>query len=177
MPPPTPVPSVSSTRSSTSLPAPIHFSPSAAALASFSRITGVPRRLLSSSRTGKFSRYGRLLELVMKPSFIRMKPGTPTPIPASSPGPCIPRSVEMAETMSPSTASRPFSKSVAPPILSSIFPARSIAAARRFVPPKSIPIEYSAIDRHHSTRPAGPIFRLRLFMALVPASATRYNVE
>ena len=46
MPPPTPVPSVSKTRSCTSRPAPIHFSPSAAAFASFSRKIGVPELLL-----------------------------------------------------------------------------------------------------------------------------------
>ena len=81
----------------------------------------------------------------MKPSLMRMKPGTPTPIPARPSAPCCSRSFAMAVTMSCSTASRPSTKSVAPEILSSILPERSMAAARRLVPPRSIPIEYSAI--------------------------------
>ena len=55
--------------------------------------------------------------------------------------------------MSAITASRPSSKFVAPEIFSSSVPDLSIAAALRFVPPRSIPIAYSAISaRHHITQ-------------------------
>src|SRR4051794_19650881 len=48
----------------------------------------------------------------------------------------------MASTMSPMMASRPSEYWVLPETLLSILPARSIAAARRLVPPRSRPILY-----------------------------------
>src|SRR5438105_375109 len=87
IPPPIPVPSVSSTRSSTSRPAPIHFSPNAAALASFSRITKDTSRLVVSSFTGQNSRYGRVLDVVTSPFFVAVYPSQPALITVHLPDP------------------------------------------------------------------------------------------
>ena len=73
-----------------------------------------------------------------------MKPATETPIPASVRAPPIwSRRLTMELTMSAITASRPADSSARPEIFASISPESEIAAARRLVPPRSTPIEYS----------------------------------
>ena len=86
-PPPTPVPSVSSTRFSAPLPAPSLHSASAATFASFSTATGMPKRSPSRSCSEK-SVSGMLIEPSARP--VRRsstdgipRPIAPTPVPAS----------------------------------------------------------------------------------------------
>ena len=80
------------------------------------------------------------------PSFSRMNPGTPMPMPASPSPPQDSRSSAIEFTMSLNIVSRPAAGLLAVARRSRICPARSTAAALRFVPPKSSPIEYSGMN-------------------------------
>src|SRR6516162_5831834 len=81
---------------------------------------------------------------------MRIKPGTPIPSPAKPPSPKWARKRSISMTISPTTAVGPASIGVAPAIRWRISPARLIAAARKFVPPRSTPIEYVSMRKDHS---------------------------
>ena len=133
-PPPTPVPSVSMIRSSTSRPAPRFHSPSAAAFASFCTAVGSPNR--SSNTCRRFtSSSGMLIEPSATPVRASITDGTPNPRPPTS-------SVRTASTAaaSPSTSSSWEPVGVGTSCRSWTCPSRSSSPARIFVPPRSTPM-------------------------------------
>src|SRR3989338_2629128 len=81
IPPPIPVPMVSITRESASLPAPTHFSPHAAALASFSKTQGTENLSDTMRLIGMFRHSGRLGENKIVSPFLSTRPGDPSPTP------------------------------------------------------------------------------------------------
>src|SRR5450631_2332815 len=79
----------------------------------------------------------------------------PTPTPTSFSREISLRSDSIEPTISSVTASRPADTGVAPAIFFNSLPSRLMAAARRFVPPRSTPIAYSPIRLHDSEVAAG----------------------
>ena len=145
MPPPTPVPSVASTILVYPLPPPHHISPSAATLASFPALTGIPSSPPSVS----------LIFITSQPRFTALcttplpstGPGTPMPTPATS---------SLAIFFSAALSSIAFAMSgrillpfssflVGISHFSSTVPSGSNNPSFTEVPPKSTPKQYSAI--------------------------------
>ena len=131
---------------STSRAAPSHFSPSAAELASFSRMTGLPNFCWMASRTGKFAQPGRFGDSCTMPESMSMMPGTPTPIPSTVPGNFC-ASWRMAAHISVTTCSRPRATCVLVVIFSISLPSVETAAMRRLVPPRSTPMASADIAK------------------------------
>src|SRR4030042_4568977 len=131
IPPPMPVPRVKSTKSENSFPVPIHFSPSAAAFASFSINTGTLNfACISFTKLIPF-KTGILGESTMVPLSLSIKPATPRPIPATSSEKKLPVIVTREERTVLEVGSFFFLITV---------PSLETKAALRFVPPRSIPI-------------------------------------
>ena len=135
MPPPSPVPTVTSTMSGFCRPPPKRYSPQAAAFASFSTTTGRPTRAPTISRSGR-STMGRFGVKRSVARFSSTKPGTASPIAETS---WLASSRTTASTIASSTSwavvagvdTRTFSTSR---------PEASTAPAAIFVPPTSTPI-------------------------------------
>src|SRR5438552_586808 len=174
IPPPTPVPSVNMAISSTLRAAPNQFSPNAAALASFSRITRVPSICSICARTGDSAHPGKLGDSRNVPVFISIIPGTPMPIPCSVPDPSyLCARWRIASHMSWITRSLPNATCVPNVTFSSRTPCSSTAAMRRLVPPRSTPIEKSDIGKTDFQFPIANCrfeIQIRINVKVAPAS-------
>src|SRR3954463_8342400 len=133
-PPPTPVPSVSMTTSSSPRPAPALHSPIAAALASLSSPTGMPKRSCIRSRSGAFSS-GRLTQRTTTPCSWSIGDGTPKPT--------APTESSISSATAASSSARTCSCEscgVGRSRRRTTLPSVATTPARIFVPPRSTPI-------------------------------------
>ena len=144
--PPTPVPSVRSTKLSSCLAAPIQCSPNPAAVASLANVTGSPLWCATRSRTLKPSKPGRLPARMMKPAFRSCGPGVPRPARGMSER-ATPASSATVRTLSPirrQTSSGPRSTSVFSVWKATVRPSSSTRPTLMFVPPRSTPPQNGA---------------------------------
>ncbi len=139
MPPPMPVLTVTYTRSDTaSCNAKCH-SPSAASVASFASLTGLPNRSCSSARSGVRRSESTLGEYATTPSRVLTMPAheTPTEATASSRVPAAASASRVTRSTSSTSAAASPPSGVAPRDLPSRLPSASATAAAIFVPPIS----------------------------------------
>src|SRR5579884_938108 len=138
-PPPSPVPSVSITRSSTPRPTPARHSPIAAAFASLSSPTARPKRFAMCSRSAKSAR-GRFTHSTTTPAARSIGDGIPKPTAPTS-------SVSSSSTAASSSATTEDCEScgVGRSWRRTTRPSCATTPARIFVPPTSTPIACVAL--------------------------------
>src|SRR5215211_5162757 len=158
-PPPIPVPSVTKTRWSASLPTPNRNSPHAAAFPSFSTVRGIPIIGSSSSLSGIPSTARRFGEKTTLFSCARIRPGTARHTPPTwGPSPTSEIALAMVSTSVPGECGVGWRTS------SRIFPSGVTTPAAILVPPTSTPTAFT---------PLPPVHYLELNLSRVPAAPDR----
>ena len=143
MPPPTPVPRVTSTTLSWPTAAPATCSARAAQLASLLRRQGMPKRCSSIRHTGTWS-HPRLYARSTTPSAELQVPGEPTPMlrQSATDAPARARTCSTAPPMSRTTSAAGRLAMVGTLTRDTMAWPSSTTPTAMFVPPRSIPIRY-----------------------------------
>lgn len=135
-PPPIPVERVRYRRSATPCPAPNRHSPMAAAIPSFSSVTGAPSRSCRAARSGKSAKPASDCMVPTTPALVSSGPGAATPIRAIASGAAA-RAAATRLAIWPSTTSGPACERVGRLWRKPSVPSSATTPTRTCVPPRS----------------------------------------